>query len=223
KQMTALRAELDRRLASFTAAAEKHWRQEMESLQADLTAAQKRKLSLASARLRRHTEAAFAGEVASALGSETAAPAPPPQPQPGDRIRLRALSQPARVLRELAGGGFEIEAGVLRMQVAASDVVAILPAVGAAPSAPGLDYRPPTTLELNLIGLRAEEALDQLDKFLDRALLAEANEIRIVHGAGFGVLRKAVGEALKAHPQVARHFHPPQNEGGQGVTIAELK
>ncbi|MGH9485370.1 MAG: Smr/MutS family protein, partial [Terriglobales bacterium] len=63
----------------------------------------------------------------------------------------------------------------------------------------------------------------RLDKFLDDALLAGAEQVRIVHGAGFGVLRKLVADALRAHPQVARFAHPPQNQGGNGVTCAELK
>jgi len=223
KQMAALRAELDRRLASFTASAEKNWKHALESLQAELTSAQKRKLSLASARLRRETAEAFHSGVASAMGTDPVAARPRRDPLPGDRVRLRALRQPARVLRALPDGGFEVEAGALRLQVAAAEITEVLPASVAAAAKPALDHHAPATLELNLIGLRAEEAMDQLDKFLDRALLSEASEIRIVHGAGFGVLRKAVGEALRAHPQVARHFHPPQNLGGQGVTIAELK
>ncbi|HWG36307.1 MAG TPA: Smr/MutS family protein [Terriglobales bacterium] len=222
KQIAALRAELDRRLALFAAAAEKQWKQGIESLQIEITSAQKRKLALAAARLRRETAESFQSGVLSALGTEAATPVRRREPRPGDRVRLRTVSQPARVLRELFDGGFEVEAGALRLQIAAGDIIEVLPPI-AQTTKPVLDHHAPGALEINLIGLRAEEALDQLDKFLDRALLAEADEVRIVHGAGFGVLRKAVGEALRAHPLVARHFHPPQNLGGQGVTVAELK
>ncbi len=221
KQMAALRAELDRRLASFTAAAEKNWRQAWQALEGEITAAQKRKLSLAVAGMKRETAAAFAGEVGSALGEAPSAAAPPPEAQPGDRVQIRSARQPARVLRRLADGGYEIEAGALRLQVGAADIVAVLPV--AAARAHAVHAAVPTTSEINLVGLRMEEAIEKLDKFLDQALLSDTDQIRIVHGTGFGVLRRAVAEALKVHPQVARYSHPPQNQGGQGVTVAELK
>ena len=50
--------------------------------------------------------------------------------------------------------------------------------------------------ELNIIGQRAEEAVEQVDKFLDSAALASVNRVRIVHGHGMGMLKKAVGELL---------------------------
>ena len=107
------------------------------------------------------------------------------------------------------------------MRVAAADITAVLPADK--PASKGTDSASAAILELNLIGQRMEEATGQLERFLDQALLADAAQVRIVHGAGFGVLRKAVADTLRAHPQVARFSHPPQNQGGQGVTIAELK
>ena len=221
KQMTALRAELDRRLAQFTAAAEKSWRQAWQALEGEITAAQKRKLSLAVAGMRRETAAAFAGEVGAALGEAPVAATPPPEAQPGDRVQIRSARQPARVLRRLADGGYEVEAGALRLQIAAADILAVLPAV--AVRAHAVHAAVPTTSEINLVGLRMEEAIEKLDKFLDQALLTDTDQIRIVHGTGFGVLRRAVAEALRAHPQVARFAHPPQNQGGQGVTVAEFK
>lgn len=77
--------------------------------------------------------------------------------------------------------------------------------------------------ELNLIGRRAEEAVEELDKFLDSAALASVNRVRIVHGHGMGVLKRAVAESLAANPHVARYYPAPASEGGSGATIAELR
>jgi DNA mismatch repair protein MutS2 len=62
-----------------------------------------------------------------------------------------------------------------------------------------------------------------LEKFLDRAFLAGLPRVRIVHGTGMGILRKALRSYLQRHPQVATVSEPPHNEGGQGATVAELK
>ncbi|MGH9481324.1 MAG: endonuclease MutS2 [Terriglobales bacterium] len=223
KQIAALRAELDRRLASFSAAAEKKWQAAWQELEGEITAAQKRKLTLAATRLQREIAADFAAQVGAGLGAEAApAAGPPPRPQPGQRVKLRSLTQVARVLRRLeSDDAYEVEAGALRLRVPAGDIAAIVP--DAAAPGHGVRAAAPVARELNLIGMRAEEAVERLDKFLDQAILAEAVQVRIVHGSGFGVLRKAVAEALRAHPQIASFSHPPQNQGGQGVTVAEFK
>ncbi len=70
--------------------------------------------------------------------------------------------------------------------------------------------------ELNLIGLRVEEALAKTDKFLDRALLSQLSAVRIIHGFGTGKLKAALGEFLGEHPQV----QDTRVEGG--VTVVEL-
>ena len=77
--------------------------------------------------------------------------------------------------------------------------------------------------ELNLIGRRAEEAVEELDKFLDSAALASVNRVRIVHGHGMGVLKRAVSDFLAASPHISRFYQAPQSEGGAGATIAELR
>ena len=77
--------------------------------------------------------------------------------------------------------------------------------------------------EINLLGQRAEEACDNVDKFLDSAALAEVDRVRIVHGHGFGVLKKAVSELLSSNPHVARFYPAPPEQGGTGATIVELK
>jgi DNA mismatch repair protein MutS2 len=80
-----------------------------------------------------------------------------------------------------------------------------------------------STTELNLIGKKTDEAVDLVDKFLDEAFLNGANEVRIIHGHGTGALRKAVSEMLADHPHVARFAGAPQDQGGSGATIVELK
>jgi DNA mismatch repair protein MutS2 len=77
--------------------------------------------------------------------------------------------------------------------------------------------------ELNVIGQRAEEAVEQVDKFLDSAALASVNRVRIIHGHGMGVLKKAVSEHLGSNPHVSRFYPATQAEGGSGATIVELR
>jgi DNA mismatch repair protein MutS2 len=62
-----------------------------------------------------------------------------------------------------------------------------------------------------------------VEKFLDEALLSELKSVRIIHGYGTGQLRRAIAEVLRAHAFVS-HFAPaPDNQGGGGVTVVELK
>jgi DNA mismatch repair protein MutS2 len=77
--------------------------------------------------------------------------------------------------------------------------------------------------ELNVIGRTADEAVDEADKFLDEAFLSSLQHVRIVHGHGTGALRKAIGDFLRHHPHVARFAQAPQNQGGAGATVIELK
>ena len=79
------------------------------------------------------------------------------------------------------------------------------------------------TSELKLIGKKTDEAVDLVDKFLDEAFLNGLTEVRIIHGHGTGALRKAIAELLADHPHVARFAAAPQDQGGRGATIVELK
>jgi DNA mismatch repair protein MutS2 len=71
--------------------------------------------------------------------------------------------------------------------------------------------------------MRAEDAIEELERFLDDAVLAGLHSVRIVHGKGEGVLRKVTQERLRAHPHVKRFRDADPEEGGQGVTIAEFE
>ena len=75
-----------------------------------------------------------------------------------------------------------------------------------------------------MIGQRAEEARDNVDQFLgDRAVMATASRVRIVHGHGMGILRKVIAELLATNPHVGKFYPAPQGEGGTGATVVELK
>lgn len=76
--------------------------------------------------------------------------------------------------------------------------------------------------ELNLIGKRVEEALIELESFIDQAVLAGQRDIRIIHGIGTGTLQRAVREFLGRHPQVSSFRSGEPHEGREGATIVEL-
>ena len=90
----------------------------------------------------------------------------------------------------------------------------------------GVYYRRPSPrqikTDLDLRGQRVEPALDQLETLLDQAALSGATQIRIIHGQGTGALRRAVREHLHGHPLVAQ-AGPAPDQGGDGVTVVELK
>ena len=77
--------------------------------------------------------------------------------------------------------------------------------------------------EIHLRGLTVEEATDKLDKFLDSALLSDVSQVYVIHGKGSGTLRTALTNFLKAHPAVKSLRLGDWNQGGAGVTVAQLK
>jgi DNA mismatch repair protein MutS2 len=77
--------------------------------------------------------------------------------------------------------------------------------------------------EINLIGRTVDEATGELEKYLDHAFLAGLPRVRVIHGHGAGILRRGVREFLKSHHHVAGIAEAPQNEGGQGATLVELR
>ncbi len=148
----------------------------------------------------------------------------------GVRVRLKDVRDPARVSRVLGNGRFEVEAGFMKMQVSIDDVIEVLPDTGASSGKlpRNVSFKPapelaPVHQEINIIGRHAEEARDEVDQFLDHAVMATASRVRIVHGHGMGILRKVIQEMLAKHPHVARYYPAPQSEGGSGATIVELR
>jgi len=77
--------------------------------------------------------------------------------------------------------------------------------------------------ELHLRHMRAEEALRDLEKFVDDALLAGLSNVRIIHGKGEGILRKVTQEFLRKHPGVASYRDGEPGEGGHGATVVQFR
>ena len=153
-----------------------------------------------------------------------------PKVEEGVRVRLKGIREPARVRRMLGEDRIEVEAGFMKMQVSIDDVMEVLPAApaGGGKLPKNVTFQPapqlnPAVQEINVIGEHAEEACDRVEKFLDSAVMATASRVRIVHGHGMGVLRKAIGKLLSESPHVEKYYSAPQNEGGAGATIVELK
>jgi DNA mismatch repair protein MutS2 len=147
----------------------------------------------------------------------------------GMRVRLKGIREPARVRRMLGEGRFEVEAGFMKMHVAAADVEEVLPdIVGPSKLPKNVRYQSgpelsPSVQEINVIGEREAEAVERVERFLDSAVMATAARVRIVHGHGMGILKRAIQELLKHSPHVEKFYPASPNEGGAGATIAELK
>jgi DNA mismatch repair protein MutS2 len=158
----------------------------------------------------------------------------------GDQVRLKSMNKIAVVQREVEKDLFEVALGPIKMRVKRDDIAEVLntaeirlneradPLAAArrqknvhvtVTSANTDDMR----MEINLIGRTVDEATEELEKYLDRAFLAGLPRIRVIHGHGAGILRRGVREFLKGHPHVATIAEAPQNEGGQGATLVELR
>jgi len=164
-------------------------------------------------------------ELPSAETAEETAPEPPP-PLPlasvsrGEVVHVRSVDQRGIVLGPADTEGYvEIQVGLLRLRSSLSDLERVdVPAVTLSIESP---MSVPT--EIHLRGLRVDEALYELERYLDEAILARLPQVRIVHGSGTGAIRRATHEFLRQHPRVRSFRHAEPREGGGGATIAELE
>ena len=113
--------------------------------------------------------------------------------------------------------------GGVRLRVPVGDLVPVERAVQTARPGWGGGIRSGIPDRLELIGMRVEPALQQLDKFLDDSMLAGHQEVRVIHGSGSGRLRRAVGEFLAEHAHVEEHRLEVERPGGEGVTLVRLR
>jgi len=156
----------------------------------------------------------------------------------GDQVRIKSMNKIAVVQREIEKDLFEVALGPIKMRVKRDELSAPSPAAQttAKPDPLAAARRQKNVhvtvtsantddmrMEINLIGRTVDEATEELEKYLDRAFLAGLPRVRIIHGHGAGILRRGVREFLKSHPHVATLAEAPQNEGGQGATLVELR
>ncbi|MDZ7289201.1 MAG: endonuclease MutS2 [candidate division KSB1 bacterium] len=147
--------------------------------------------------------------------------------RPGMRVKWIKQDAVATVL-EAADSSQRVlvEVGKLRARVPLSELRRHdAPAQASLESLPKFSNNdtPATLPEIDLRGMRVDEALEAVDKFLDDALLAGWSEVRIIHGKGTGALRQSINNFLKDHPQTQRFHVAPMGEGDFGVTVVELK
>ncbi|MDP8982988.1 MAG: Smr/MutS family protein [Acidobacteriota bacterium] len=224
---TAKLREVERRCESAIAEFEAQAR---ETINRVLEGADQRKAAEQATRRVAKTRREFQDRVQSSVLAKTPAAKPALAIEEGSRVRLKGIREPARVRRKLSEGRLEVQAGLMKMQVSIDDVEDVLPDAPDAGRLPrNVTFQPAgpawdgTYREINVVGQRAEEARDIVDKFLDNAAAASVERIRIVHGHGMGVLRRVVAELLADNPHVAKFYSASQSEGGTGATIVELK
>ena len=150
----------------------------------------------------------------------------------GDTVKLKSVGRPALVSRRIDDHHFEVEVGAMKMKIARDDIAEVVTRASDSPvkaarargisvSLEGEGQSVPT--EINVIGHTVDDATREVEKFVDRAFLAGLPRVRVVHGSGMGILRKALRQYLQKHPHVESVTEPPQNEGGGGATVVELR
>lgn len=146
----------------------------------------------------------------------------------GDTVKVLSYGQQGVITKKLADHEFEVQIGILKVKVTDRDVEKISTqatpkkAERAVRSSRGLRSTRASS-ELDLRGQRYEEALTNLDRYIDSSLLAGLNTVTIIHGIGTGAIRNGVQQYLKRNRHVKSYSYAPANQGGTGATIVQLQ
>ncbi len=150
----------------------------------------------------------------------------------GESVKVLSMNLTGTVAsRPDSRGNVTVQMGILRSQVNISDLEII---EEPSPYAPkklnrtskgriGMSKSMSVSPEINLLGRTVDEAVAELDKYLDDALLSHLDTVRVVHGKGTGALRKGIHEYLRRQKHVRSYHLAEFGEGDAGVTIVELK
>lgn len=233
KQQTARRVEEDRRkeldrvekrLDEIVAEIRKRASDELKSFGSEVVNRFDKKLK----RVRADAGAAIRREERPTAAPRTAASDAAPNTagslRAGSRVRVVSLGVEGSVT-DASSENVEVAVGNMRMRRPLGDLELISSEAIALPRNVTFDFagKDLASNELHLIGLRAEEARERLDKFLDDAFLAGMPMVRIVHGHGMGILRKTVHQVLESHPHIVRFETAPAGQGGAGATVAYMQ
>ncbi|MBI4462282.1 MAG: endonuclease MutS2 [Acidobacteria bacterium] len=233
KAQRARLAELERELQGLMAQYRNELRAVVDGVRQPAARARVEKSGIKQlSRVQGELKEAFDAAVVGHLG-ETARPAPP-EPRvdpeaivPGAWVRVRGIQQRGQVRQRLDARTVELQMGSLRMRAALDDIVAVetpKPKAKITVKAQKVkESKGRRVDELDVRGLRVEEARERVDKFLDQAVLAGLSEVRIIHGTGTGRLKQALAEFLAQHPHVESTRAAEPDRGGAGVTVVSLR
>ncbi|MGA2376045.1 MAG: Smr/MutS family protein, partial [Candidatus Sulfotelmatobacter sp.] len=237
---------MEKKLESVLRDFEYHAREAVNAIQ-ERAAAQKlsKDAERRIAKLRREFREQFDSTVvAHASGADEGDPHAQPQVvrhvSEGDSVKLKSTGRAARISRKLDDNHFEVEIGAMKMKIPRDDIAEVLSGAASGARAPGSPVKAARARgisvslsdenegqnapsEINVIGYNVDDATRAVEKFVDHAFLAGLPRVRVVHGSGMGILRKALRQALQQHPHVESVAEPPQNEGGGGATVVELR
>ena len=238
KEQQAKVREMEKKLESVFRDFEYHAREAVNAVQ-ERAAAQKlsKDAERRIAKLRREFREQFDSTVvAHASGADRDDPDARPQLvkhiSEGDSVKLKSTGRPARITRRIGDHHFEVEVGSMKMKIAREEIAEVLARAADSPlkvaRARGISVSlgnegASVPSEINVIGRTVDDATREVERFVDRAFLAGLPRVRVVHGSGMGILRKALRQALQQHPHVESVAEPPQNEGGAGATVVELR
>ncbi|WP_407391532.1 endonuclease MutS2 [Carnobacterium jeotgali] len=146
--------------------------------------------------------------------------------KPGDDVIVQSFGQKGILMEKVDKNHWVVQMGMLKMKLKESDLTLTAPEkepsrkmIASVRSESNSHVSP----QLDLRGERYENALAELDRYLDAALLANYPQVTIVHGKGTGAIRQGVTEALKKHRSIKNFQYAPPNQGGNGATIVEFK
>jgi len=232
--------EMEKKLESMLRDFEYHAREAVNAIQ-DKAASQKvskdaeRRIAKMRREFREQFDSTVVAHVSGAdQGDPHAQPQVVKQVSEGDSVKLKSTGRAATVLRKLDDSHFEVAMGAMKMKIARDDIAEVFTRAGASDSpvkaarARGVSVSlenegQNAASEINVIGYNVDDATRAVEKFVDHAFLAGLPRVRVVHGSGMSILRKALRQALQHHPHVESVAEPPQNEGGGGATVVELR
>ncbi|MDQ6103904.1 endonuclease MutS2 [Staphylococcus epidermidis] len=141
----------------------------------------------------------------------------------GDEVKVLSYGQKGEVLELVGNEEAVVQMGIIKMKLPIEDLEKTKKKKENPTKMVTRQNRQTIKTELDLRGYRYEEALNELDQYLDQAVLSNYEQVYIIHGKGTGALQKGVQQHLKKHKSVRQFRGGMPNEGGFGVTVAELK
>ena len=142
----------------------------------------------------------------------------------GEEVLVKTMNQNGKILKIMPNNRIQVQTGILKLVVSTDDIVKIQKKkTNKFKNFASLKRTSQVRGEIDLRGMNADEAIAELETYMDRAMLTGYHEIYIIHGKGTMVLRKKIHEYLRTSKYVAEFKDANQNEGGVGCTVVTLK